>query len=43
MKIGAKYGVVSGFTGESSIVAQCSECSPVEDCDCHCTDDDDLV
>lgn len=36
-----EYGIVSGFSADSSIVSQCQECAPVEDCDCHCVDDDD--
>lgn len=43
MKIEERSGVISGFSKSSSIVSQCQECAPVEDCDCHCKDDDELI
>lgn len=41
MEIKERSGIISGFSESSSIVSQCQECAPVEDCDCHCKDDDD--
>ncbi len=41
MQINENYGIISGFTADTLIISQCQECAPVEDCDCHCVDDDD--